>query len=359
MIDPGVREQMLAPPPASTLLPGIGGSIKHRCEDFVVDEIPAYGADGREDRHLLLRVRKRGMSTPEMLKILARDLALQPHEIGCAGRKDREAVTTQWLSVPIASASQLEAVSIDGFEILESHPHGQKLRTGHLHGNQFAIVIREPGIDAATAVQRVRDKAMFIESSGGLENVFGEQRFGHDGGNIEDGLAFLQAGKRLGPKAKFLVSALQSALFNLYVVLRKEQGWLRQVLPGDMLQRRESGGMFRVEDASVEQLRMDRGELVVSGPIFGAKMRGPQEGSPAALLEQEVLRRAGLDPEVFARAGGKRLPGTRRPVQVPVMDFSASEAAAVDGLPEGVQLRFSLPAGSYATRLITELQCGT
>ena len=39
-------------------------------------------------------------------------------------------------------------------------------------------------------------------------------------------------------------------------MLRKQQGWLRQVLPGDMLQRRESGGMFRVGDASVEQLRM-------------------------------------------------------------------------------------------------------
>jgi tRNA pseudouridine13 synthase len=357
VVDASVREQMLAPPAATGNLVGVGGRIKDRCEDFIVDEIPAYSADGREDRHLFIRVRKRAISTPELLRILEKELSIGPHEIGYAGRKDRHAVTTQWLSVPISAAAALERFSVPGIEILEAHPHGQKLRLGHLQGNRFRIVLREPGGDLETARQRVRAKLVAIGRGGGLENTFGAQRFGEDGVNLDRGLGLLASGRRFGRPEKFVVSAAQSGLFNLYVGLRKSQGWLRQVLPGDLLHRIDPGGMFAVENTAAEQSRMDRGELVVSGPIFGAKMRAPAEASPSALLERGVLLQAGLDPGIFA-GRGKQLPGSRRPVQVSVVDFSVTEAEAADGLAEGLELRFCLPAGSYATQLVRELQCG-
>jgi len=356
LVDTSVREQMLAPPTATSDLAGVGGRIKDRCEDFVVDEIPAYPPDGREDRHLFIRVRKREFSTPELLRILAEELSLGGHEIGYAGRKDRDAVTTQWLSVPISAAAALEHISVPGIEILEAHPHGQKLRLGHLHGNSFRIVLREPGSDLETACRRVREKLVRIERGGGLENMYGPQRFGEDGANLDRGFEVLATGRRFGRQEKFVVSAAQSGLFNLYVGLRKNQGWLRKVLPGDLLHRADPGGMFVVEDAAAEQRRMDRGELVVTGPIFGAKMRAPAEPSASALLERGVLLQAGLDPGVFA-TWGKRLPGSRRPVQVPVTEFRVTEVEASDGLPEGLELRFRLPAGSYATQLVRELQC--
>ena len=357
MVDASVREQMLAPPLATCELAGLDGRIKERCEDFIVDEIPAYPPDGREERHLLIRVRKRELSTLELLRILARELALGAHEIGYAGRKDRDAVTTQWLSVPITASAALEGLSLPGIEILEAHPHGQKLRLGHLHGNSFRIVIRGPGLDLETAIHRVRDKMTAIERGRGLENLYGLQRFGDDGENLDRGLDLLAAGRPFGRQHKFVVSAAQSGLFNLYVVLRKSQGWLRKVLPGDLLHRLDPGGMFAVEDVAAEQLRMDRGELVVSGPIFGAKMRAPVDPTPSSLLEREVLLRAGLGPDLFA-VHGKRLPGSRRPVQVSVEDFEVDAVDATGDLPEGVELRFRLPAGSYATQLVRELQCG-
>lgn len=268
-------------------------------------------------------------------------------------------MTTQWISVPAESGPALAGVTITGVEFLEAHPHGQKLRTGHLHGNRFRIVIRDPGMEPETARHRVRDKMMYIERGGGLENLYGEQRFGRDGANLEDGLLALREARRLGPQTKFLVSAAQSGLFNLYLAMRKEQRWLRQLLPGDVVQKQDSGGVFVVEDAAAEQPRLERGELVVCGPIFGAKMRGPTPGSPSALLEEEVLRRAGLASGDFRAFGAKRLPGARRAVQVTVADFRVEEAPAVDGLAAGVELRFSLPAGSYATQLLRELQSGS
>lgn len=357
MFDPAVRAQMLAPEPATRSLPGVGGRVKERCEDFVVDEIAAYPPDGREDRHLLVRVRKRQLSTPEMLKALGVALSVDPAEIGCAGRKDRQAVTTQWISLPARVAAALGDFDHPSIEVLESRPHGQKLRTGHLRGNRFRIVIREPGMPPETALERVREKMGFLERAGGLENLYGEQRFGDDGANLERGAELLRSRRRMGNAGRFLVSALQSGLFNLYVALRREQTGLRQVLPGDVLKKVESGGMFTVEDATLEQSRLDRGELVVTGPIFGSKMRRPEAGSASARLEDEVLHLAGLGPEHFA-GHGKRLPGSRRAVQVRVADFSAAEAEPAEGLPAGIELRFTLDAGSYATQLLRELQCG-
>lgn len=357
LVDADVREQMLSPEPATSSLPGIGGRIKERCEDFVVDEVPAYPPDGREGRHLFLRIRKRGISTPDLIRNLSHALRIESREVGCAGRKDREAVTTQWLSVPYESRDAVDRLNLENVEVIEARPHGQKLRTGHLKGNRFRIVIRDPGMDLESARHVVREKVLAMERGGGLENLYGEQRFGHAGENLDRGLQLLRGGRRPNPTEKFLLSAAQSGLFNLYVVLRRGQGWLRQALPGDLLQKREGGALFAVEDPAAEQPRMNRGELVVSGPIFGAKMRAPVDPSPAALLEQEVLHRAGTAPELFA-AFGKNLPGSRRPVQVPVADFRVAEVEETDELPGGLELRFGLPAGSYATQLIRELQSG-
>ena len=355
MLDSEVRNQMLTPEPATSALSGIGGRIKMRFEDFVVDEVRAYAADGREGRHLMVRVRKRGMSTPDLIRNLAHALRIESRDIGCAGRKDRDAVTTQWLTVPFECSAALEKMDLPDFEVLEARPHGQKLRMGHLHGNRFRIVVREVGMDLESARHLVREKVLSIERSGGLENLYGEQRFGRGGENLERGIEVLHAKRRPTLHDKFLLSAAQSGLFNLYVALRRGQGWLRQALPGDLLQRRESGGLFAVEDPAAEQPRLNRGELVVTGPIFGAKMRAPVDPSPSALLEHEALRRAGLSVDLFA-AFGKHLPGTRRPVQVQVGDFSVSEVAESEELPGGLELRFQLPAGSYATQLIRELQ---
>ena len=44
-------------------LPGIGGVLKERPEDFLVDEVPAYGPSGQGD-HLYMIVEKRKRLTP-------------------------------------------------------------------------------------------------------------------------------------------------------------------------------------------------------------------------------------------------------------------------------------------------------
>jgi tRNA pseudouridine13 synthase len=145
---------------------------------------------------------------------------------------------------------------------------------------------------------------------------------------------------------KLALSAAQSALFNHYLTQRQEAGQLRQVLPGDVMGKWPFGGLFVATDVAREQLRFDARETVHTGPIFGRKTFAAAD--QAALLEAETLRLAGLSLEAFHRFG-KLMQGTRRHNLVYVDDLSAAPVA------EGIQMSFTLPAGSYATVLLREI----
>ena len=84
-------------------------------------------------------------------------------------------------------------------------------------------------------------------------------------------------------------------------------------------------------------------------------MRGPSPGTAAGALEQEILDLAGISPEALKALGGK-VEGTRRPLQLPTLDLQVELADADGPFPAGLRLHFALPAGSYATVLLQELQ---
>jgi tRNA pseudouridine13 synthase len=104
--------------------------------------------------------------------------------------------------------------------------------------------------------------------------------------------------------------------------------------------------MFVAEDVAREQERFDRRETVTAGPIFGRKTF-PTAGA-AAEREATALADAGLTPAAL-RGFGKLLQGTRRHNLVYLDDLAAQPH------PDGVQLTFTLPAGSYATVLLREV----
>ena len=79
-------------------VPGTGGAIKQRPEDFLVDETAAYQPSGEGD-HLYLFVEKRNLSTLEAARVLAGHFGVPPDSVGFAGMKDRVAITRQLFSV--------------------------------------------------------------------------------------------------------------------------------------------------------------------------------------------------------------------------------------------------------------------
>ena len=70
--------------------------------DFVVTEIPLYDFSG-EGEHLILKVRKKALTTWQMLETLSSHLGIRVRDIGYAGLKDRDAMTVQYISLPFKS----------------------------------------------------------------------------------------------------------------------------------------------------------------------------------------------------------------------------------------------------------------
>jgi tRNA pseudouridine13 synthase len=347
-------------------------TIKTVPEDFQVDEIPAYEPSG-EGEHLFVKFRKRSLTTDLAVRAIASSLDRESRQVGVAGVKDKIAITTQWVSVPFGPArgddpttgrdafiARARALSLEGIEILEAIPHGHKLRTGHLHGNRFAIRLRgiEPGErdGLVAAIERM--------SEHGVPNFFGSQRFGRDGDNAERALAWL-GGRAPGPRdprqRRFLFSAMQSAVFNAVLQKRLEEGTWRVPLAGDLVKLRSSGGLFACTEPEVDRPRAERGELSPTGPMVGAKMRSP-EGEPGALEAKifEEMTGSCLDLQAFRHLGE----GTRRALCMWVEELRVDRDGGTERLGDGTRpgeqhdsiwVYFVLPKGAYATTVLASV----
>ncbi len=331
--------------------PRVAARLKAIPEDFEVDEIPVYTPCG-QGGHLFLWVEKRDVAGGDLLKRLAAELAIAPQDIGAAGTKDRRAVTRQWLSVPEECEDRLPWVrQLADIHILNVVRHGNKLRTGHLWGNRFSILLRDA--DPACLADLAGTARLVAER--GFPNFFGTQRFGWSKDTLRIGLARLDpstAGgeapseRRLGHfEKRMTVSAVQSALFNRYLTFRMERGLSTTVLAGDVLQKTETGGLFASSEPSVDQARLDAGEVRLTGPVWGHKMKGAHDEAEA--LERAVLDEAGLTPASF-KVFAKLAEGTRRPLFIRPADLR------IEPRHDGILLTFALPKGCYATVLMRE-----
>jgi tRNA pseudouridine13 synthase len=327
-------------------VPGTGGTLRTTNEDFFVDEAPAYLPAGHGD-HVFVKIEKRGLTTHEAVDRIARALSVKSRDIGVAGMKDRHAVTRQWVSLPPpVTPEAVSALVLDDITICEVARHPHKLRTGHVRSNRFVLRVRgvtsEALAHAKTALER-------LAVAPGAPNWYGEQRFGRDGDNAAKGRAIVAGGEppRDRKLARLLVSALQSQLFNDWLVARIRDGLYVRVIAGDILHK-VGGGQFVCEDPAVDEARLLAGELVVTGPMFGDRMRRPPDGTPAAVREDAILEAAGLTRDSFAtvRAIAE---GTRRDASISVGDPS------VVAITDGIEVSFVLPGGAYATAVMREL----
>ena len=323
--------------------PGIGGKLKAEAEYFVVEEIPLYEPEG-EGEHIYLRLTRDGWTTRDIQKALAKLFRLKAVDVGYAGLKDKQARVTQTFSLALRDTDE-EAVAGSvrdalPFEVVWAKRHKNKLKSGHLLGNRFRILVGEPHEDPLGRAKAIRRNV----AERGLPNFYGAQRFGTRGRNEEKGReALMGRGPRERWLRKLLLSAYQSALFNAWLVERIRKGWFETLLQGDVAKKTDTGGLFEVEDAVVESERFRERAITYTGPIYGAKMRWAT-GKPGD-LEREVLASREVSVETLNRA---RINGSRRTARLFVGDLEIEEH------PKGACFNFSLPKGSYATSLMRE-----
>ncbi|RJX34476.1 MAG: tRNA pseudouridine(13) synthase TruD [Desulfarculus sp.] len=332
------------PPPFITPdLAGIGGRIKLEPAHFAVEELPLYLPQG-SGPHLYLRLSREGMTTRVLADRLADLFGLERGAVGFAGLKDKQARAVQSFSLylPGADAGQAarrvqEALPV---EVLEAAFHQNKLKTGHLLGNRFTILLS--GVEPQAAAQAAAVAQALAQR--GLPNYYGAQRFGREGDNAAQGRrALMGAGPRDKWLRKLLLSAWQAALFNAWLAARIARGDFARLIAGDLAKKTDTGGLFDVADAAAEQPRLEAGAITYTGPIYGKKMRWP--GGLAAEYEQQILAAEGVDQAQLKRAG---LDGSRRPARLLVPELDIRPA------PGGLVFSFALPKGSYATVLLRE-----
>ena len=319
-------------------------------ETFLVEEIPAYLPSGAGE-HTFAWIEKRSLTTWDAVARPGGRLGVAARDVGVAGMKDRHATTRQWLSFPRLDPALVLQAGDDLIRVLRADRHANKLRTGHLRGNRFEVIIGD--VDPAEAARLHEGLAALARD--GLPNRYGSQRFGRDRDNAARGIEILrgQRRERDARKRRLLLSAAQSAVFNAVLEARARDGTLRRVLLGDVLQKTAGSGPFVSEDPSLDQARLDAGEIVITGPLPGSWAREPPPGTPARAIEDQALDLCGVRRDELA-ALGKDLPGARRPLLVPVTLAAPVDLPAPTD-PRQVLLGFELPAGTYATVVVEEL----
>jgi tRNA pseudouridine13 synthase len=330
-------------------LPGTSGAVRVSEQDFHVEELPLYEPSG-EGGHLYLLVEKVGRTTPEVARELGEALSVREREVGYAGLKDKRAVTVQRFSVPLPPrspdfAGRGAALAGSGWRVLSAALHGNKLRPGHLRGNRFRVLVRGTVAGALERAERICAELR----SRGAPNLYGPQRFGQRGDNAALGAAILR--RDAAPRDRFLrrlaLSALQAELFNRCLADRLRDGLIERAIPGDVLRKRQTGGLFVSEDAAADTVRVRAGEVDAAGPLPGHSLFAAR--ADALAREAAVLEEAGVDPRSFAVGGGE-MEGTRRPYRVPVEDLRVAAAE-----PGALLLTFALPRGSYAACVLREV----
>lgn len=342
-----IYRELVSPPAAG--VPVLGDvSIRVPDDSFCVEEIPAYLPSGTGE-HLYLWVEKQGLSTAELVSSLAKSLGILTRDIGVAGQKDRRALTRQFVSVPKSAQDRLSKVSDSEFRILSVGAHGNKLRTGHLQGNRFQIMLRtNDGADWSKADAGAVLRSLQRLEEEGFPNYFGPQRFGGGPRTLAANVSALKSdasrSKQRGSlhKRRFAASAVQSAIFNLTLAERVRRGSWSQPADGDVVCSRGGIRPFLFADRG----STPESDVIPMGPIPGPKMMAATGNT--ALAEQAAMRALGIATDDFCR-NAKLTPGARRRM----CEFPREGSARL--LEDGrIETCFILPAGSYATVVLAE-----
>ncbi len=337
MIPDTWRALVLAPPRAFEA-PRCRATMRRVPEDFIVEEQLGFAPSGTGE-HVLLKVRKREANTGWVARELAMLAGMRPHDVGYAGMKDRQAVATQWFTVPgrRRPAAEWAGVRGEGFEVLEAHAHSRKLPRGALAGNHFTIVLRDLAGDAGALEAQVRHAALH-----GVPNYFGPQRFGRDLSNLATLLA-LPAGRA---PARFVLSAARSLVFNAVLAARVADGSWNRLRDGDRANLDGRNSVFAVPAVDeVLARRVEELDLHPTGPLWG--VGEPGVSGEVAALEARI---AADFPEACAAILAAGADASRRPLRLALRDlhFEWLEARSA------CRVCFSLRSGSFATAVIRE-----
>lgn len=316
----------------------ISGVIKSSAGDFQVVEELGFEPSG-EGEHLLLQIEKKNLTTAELVTRLSSDYGLHPRRIGFSGLKDKNALTTQWLSLhlPGRVAPEMRQHS-EAYRVLRASRHRAKLRRGTHRTNLFRVRIR-----GVTDLPDITLRQLADLADHGMANYFGPQRFGRRGDNVEQALASLNRIRLKRQQKSLLLSALRSHLFNRVLAERIRTDFWRRPLDGDVFMLRGSRSIFSEPLDDELMRRFDTLDISSTASLYGSGRN--LLGGEALEIERRVYED---NPEIVGCLDRQQASLQMRPLRVPVEQLEYR----LDSRSEVLELRARLPAGSYLTSLL-------
>jgi len=323
--------------------PCVTGQLKQLPEDFRVDEIAGFEPEGQGE-HVYLTIEKKGLTTNAVASQLKKFCALQQRDIGYAGMKDKQAITTQQFSVNLAGKAEPDwsGIESDQLKIIKVSRHKRKLKRGVLKGNRFEIGIRELAGDIDELHARLNRIKLH-----GVPNYFGAQRFGINGSNIDQASKLFnhELAKVRRDERSILLSAARSMLFNAVLDARVKQDNWYQLLPGEVI---NLDGTQRHFAEQIDETLLQRAaamDVHPTGPLYGLPSRALVPSQQAGELENGVL-----EDFAFWKNGLQafKLEQARRPLRVAVRNLEWQIQQ------QDLTIKFALTAGAYATVVLRE-----
>lgn len=167
---------------------GVGGRVKDRLEDFIVEEVlidgqvvptsitgkPLPRIASKPGPWTWLIIEKRGVDAITLLLILSRRFGVSPRDIGFGGLKDAVAVTSQVVSIRGISINEVPSELGRGIKVLSVVSMDRAFTTSDIWGNEFTIRVRNIDTSRKDNVGCVLNQLM----NRGLPTYYGYQRFG-------------------------------------------------------------------------------------------------------------------------------------------------------------------------------------
>jgi tRNA pseudouridine13 synthase len=166
---------------------GVGGVIRKKIDDFVVEEILTDGSiasvnpsacASRLGRYLVCILVKRNWDTILAVKTVAQQLKISSERISFAGIKDTKALTAQHISFYGVRPEEISRVRVKDVNVFPVRYADEKVSTKLLFGNQFTVTVRSISLGKNETEKLVRAMCEEISVLGGVPNFFGHQRFG-------------------------------------------------------------------------------------------------------------------------------------------------------------------------------------
>ena len=337
----------------------IQAKLKYSSEDFVVEEIqekwhckisypfiqPAIKIDKNRKQFLCCEMEKSNINHFTAIKIIAAFLNKNSQSISYAGTKDKQAHTSQRISIEKPNIEKLQTFKHPNIILKNFKWNKRKIKMGYLNANHFKITLRD--IDKKDAIKisnQIRKKTFF-------PNYFGPQRFGINQNNIKIGkqilkrnfekaLKLIKEDKGLAPTTNnqqptttlryfpkkillMYVHSVQSKIFNDIVSKALEQGL-------DLSQRGQQSGIL-----AGYKTRFSNGQL--------------------GKIEQDILSQHDLELKDFdiQEIPFLKIKGSFRKAITEIQNLKTEIQDDEEFLnSKKIILEFTLPSGVYATTFL-------